>query len=336
MKSKKQLKKQMENKTVLIWKMGVASALSWEIAKLAGSSHPYLAPISVILCLQTTIDRSIRFSYQRMAGTVIGIVIVVLMEPFVKVNGWTLGSLIIIGCFIAKWLKREETAIHQVALTVLLVFVLGKKAGDYPIDRFRDTLIGAIAAVLIQMMIHPPNYSKQALNKCLDYSRSMASVFTKLAHWLENGSDLTKEKELQNEVKKLQQELQLCKFVLKDAKESLKYNPFGQKSNVILEDCEQKIMLFSEGYIYLKTAIDMFISWAKAGSLTTTDQMTWANQQSTLAHFFTLKWDDEELRNLLTISLPAEQKNHLYQAVLYQGTALFLEKIKTSTRPPSL
>ncbi|WP_342042264.1 hypothetical protein [Bacillus sp. OTU2372] len=45
MKSKKQLKKQMENKTVLIWKIGAASALSWEIAKLAGSTHPYLAPI---------------------------------------------------------------------------------------------------------------------------------------------------------------------------------------------------------------------------------------------------------------------------------------------------
>lgn len=53
MKSKKQLKKLMESKTVLIWKMGAASALSWEIAKLAGSNHTYLAPISVILCLQT-------------------------------------------------------------------------------------------------------------------------------------------------------------------------------------------------------------------------------------------------------------------------------------------
>ncbi|ULT54768.1 FUSC family protein [Neobacillus drentensis] len=331
MKSKKQLKKQMENKTVLIWKMGVASALSWEIAKLAGSTHPYLAPISVILCLQTTIDRSIRFSYQRMVGTVIGIVIVVLLEPFVNVNGWTLGSLIIVGCFIAKWLKREETAIHQVALTVLLVFVLGKKAGDYPIDRFRDTLIGALAAVLIQMMIHPPNYSKQALTKCSDCSSHIASVFTKLALWLENGSDLTQEKELQNDLKKLQQELQLCKFVLKDAKESLKYNPFGQKSNVILEECDQKMMLFSEGYIYLKTTVDTFIAWAKAGSLTTTDQITWANQQSTIAHFFTQSMGQEESRNLLTISLPAEQKNHQYQVALYQGTSLFLEKIKTVT-----
>lgn len=64
MKNNQQVKKQMINKTFLIWKMAIASAISWEIAKLAGSHHPYLAPISVILCLQTTINRSIQFSYQ--------------------------------------------------------------------------------------------------------------------------------------------------------------------------------------------------------------------------------------------------------------------------------
>src|SRR3954447_15545406 len=63
--------KQMENESILIWKMAVASAISWEIAKLAGSNHPYLAPLSVILCLQTTVNRSIQFSYHRMVGTVI-------------------------------------------------------------------------------------------------------------------------------------------------------------------------------------------------------------------------------------------------------------------------
>ena len=204
MKSKKQLKKQMENKTVLIWKMGAASALSWEIAKLAGSNHPYLAPISVILCLQTTINRSIRFSYHRMVGTVIGIIVVVLLEPYLRVNGWTLGCLIIIGSFMAKWLKRDETAIHQVALTVLLVFVLGHKSGDYPIDRFRDTLIGAITAVIIQMIIHPPNYLKQALKISEEYSNTLASTFTNAAQWVENGVDKTKGTEIQNKLKNLQ------------------------------------------------------------------------------------------------------------------------------------
>ncbi|MDR7237659.1 uncharacterized membrane protein YgaE (UPF0421/DUF939 family) [Neobacillus drentensis] len=56
-------KKNFESKTALVWKMAIASAISWELAKLIGSDHPYLAPISVVLCLQTTIDQSIRYSF---------------------------------------------------------------------------------------------------------------------------------------------------------------------------------------------------------------------------------------------------------------------------------
>jgi hypothetical protein len=92
--------KQMENESILIWKMAVASAISWEIAKLAGSDHPYLAPLSVILCLQTTVNRSIQFSYHRMVGTVIGIVVTVFAVPHLKVNGWTIGLLILAGSFL--------------------------------------------------------------------------------------------------------------------------------------------------------------------------------------------------------------------------------------------
>ena len=68
-------KKKTENKTSLVWKMAIASAVSWEVAKLVGSNHPYLAPLSAILCLQATIDQSIRFSFQRIVGTAIGVIL---------------------------------------------------------------------------------------------------------------------------------------------------------------------------------------------------------------------------------------------------------------------
>ncbi|MDP4084332.1 MAG: aromatic acid exporter family protein [Bacillota bacterium] len=144
---------QIENKTWLIWKMAIASALSWEAAKILGSHHPYLAPISVIFCMQSTINQSIRFSFHKITGTVIGILITTFAAPFLRVNGWTIGLLIFAGGIISKWLKREESALHHTALTVLLIFIFEQKPGSYPIDRFREILIGAIIAVLIHMMI---------------------------------------------------------------------------------------------------------------------------------------------------------------------------------------
>ncbi len=58
----------IQNKTSLVCKMAIASAVSWEAVKLVCSDHPYLALLSVILCLQPTIDQSIRFFFSSYCG----------------------------------------------------------------------------------------------------------------------------------------------------------------------------------------------------------------------------------------------------------------------------
>ncbi|WP_462408510.1 FUSC family protein [Neobacillus sp. Marseille-QA0830] len=68
--------------------------MAWEISKLFGSSHPYLAPLSVILTIQSTMDKTVSLSIKRFIGTVIGISVAVLIASYLKVNGWNLGLLI--------------------------------------------------------------------------------------------------------------------------------------------------------------------------------------------------------------------------------------------------
>jgi uncharacterized membrane protein YgaE (UPF0421/DUF939 family) len=141
-----------ENISILIWKLTIGSALSWEVAKLMGSDHPYLAPLSVILSLQSTMDKTVSLSIKRVIGTMIGIIVTVLVASHLSVNGWTLGLLILIGCFIAKYLKLDKKVIHQVALTVLFVFSFEHQTKHYAIDRMRDTLIGVLVAGIIQIV----------------------------------------------------------------------------------------------------------------------------------------------------------------------------------------
>ncbi|GMX67425.1 hypothetical protein Elgi_66980 [Paenibacillus elgii] len=45
----------------VVWKIPLASALSWVLAEWAGSKHPYLAPLTVILSIQLTVDKSIQY-----------------------------------------------------------------------------------------------------------------------------------------------------------------------------------------------------------------------------------------------------------------------------------
>ncbi len=85
----------------------------------------------------------------------IGIIVTVLISSHIKVSGINLGLLILLGCFIAKWLKFDKIVIHQVAITILFVFVLEHQEKNYAIDRMRDTLVGVVAAVLVQMIWLP-------------------------------------------------------------------------------------------------------------------------------------------------------------------------------------
>jgi uncharacterized membrane protein YgaE (UPF0421/DUF939 family) len=326
-------KKQMENKALLIWKMAIASALSWEIAKIAGSYHPYLAPISVILCLQTTVNKSIRFSYHRMVGTVIGISVTVLVARHLEVNGWTLGLLILVAGFITKWLKRDETALHQVALTVLLVFSFEYKAGSYPIDRFRDTLIGALVAVIIHMIIFPPNFIKQAEGSLQKFGNHLSTTFMRVSNWVGSGLEKGEGYQVEAEVKTLLDELHQMKNILKDTSDSLKYNPFGKKSIKKLQNYQQKVYFLNQCYTYLSSIVGTFFAWSKAGTITPLQIAVWADQIQALSPLVKKENPVEwiQLGEILKITLPTELEKQQFHIALYHDTVQMLEKISKNS-----
>ncbi len=165
--------------------MAIASAVSWEAAKLVGSKHPYLAPLSVILCLQTTIDKSIRFSFHRIVGTAIGVMLTAYLVSHLHMNGWILGLLMLGGTYIAKWLRLDETVLHQVALTILLVFTFERTSKDYVIDRIIDTIIGVIIAILIHMLLFPPDFTKKAAETFQTLAHQLSDILLELSKWVQ-------------------------------------------------------------------------------------------------------------------------------------------------------
>ena len=118
--------------------------------------------------------------------------------------------------------------IHQSALTVLLVFVMEQKSGDYFFDRFRDTLIGAIVAVILHMFFYPPNFTKQVSKSFNRFEYQLISSFLKVSGWIDSGLNDKDGHSLQVEVKELLQELVETTELLNAAFDSLKYNPLGK------------------------------------------------------------------------------------------------------------
>ncbi|WP_420488346.1 FUSC family protein [Gottfriedia acidiceleris] len=102
----------------------MGSTLAWEISNFFGSSHPYLGPVSLILTVQSKMDKTINLSIKRVIGTIIGIGITVIIASYLKVNGWNLGLLILIGTYIAKYLKLDKKYFTRSLLQFYLSFRL--------------------------------------------------------------------------------------------------------------------------------------------------------------------------------------------------------------------
>lgn len=134
--------------------MGIASAAAWQVAKLMGSKHPFLAPVSVILCMQPTLAKSLQYSYYRILGTVLGVGVTVLAARWLPHQAWTIGLVIVIAGLISLIFGRKEVLIRETALSVALVLDLQKKSGIYPFDRVRDTFIGVVVALIVQFIVH--------------------------------------------------------------------------------------------------------------------------------------------------------------------------------------
>jgi len=279
-------KKLTQNQTAFVWKMAIASAVSWELAKLVGSDHPYLAPLSVILCLQTTINQSIRFSFHRIVGTAIGVLLTAYLVSHLHMNGWILGLLLLGGTYIAKWLRLNEKVLHQIALTILLVFTFERNSKDYAFDRIIDTVIGVIVAILFHMLLFPPTYTKKAAESFQQLARQLSEVLLELSEWVQSDWGQGKGNRLEEKTNHLLQELHSTKDTLKIASESLKFNPLSKKDKNILFRYQLEMQKMKAGYEYVSNVVKTFKAWEKEGTLSSNDKTGLGNYLKVMSEFF--------------------------------------------------
>lgn len=145
-----------------IWKPALAVGLSWIFALPTGTHRPYFAPLAAILSMQVTVEESLWRGYQRVSGIVGGIVIADAVTRYVGIHVWSLALLVFVGTALATWLKLGSQAIPQVGVSAIMVMVLGTGHQDYALDRIADTIIGVITAVLVNMLVVPPDFTAKA------------------------------------------------------------------------------------------------------------------------------------------------------------------------------
>lgn len=129
----------------------IGTSLAWELSKIAGSSHPFLAPLAVIICLHATLDESILHGYRRIIGTFLGAFTTGFIAPYIGSNAWSIGLVVLLGMGMAKLLALSNEVGNHAAISALLI--LAVQNGGYTIDRVRDTTIGVLIAILVKWVV---------------------------------------------------------------------------------------------------------------------------------------------------------------------------------------
>lgn len=323
----------------VVWKTPLAAALSWELAVWAGSKHPYLAPLTVILCIQLTVDKSLQFAWQRVLGTIAGVLFTISISPYLGLNGWSIGLLLLVGALIVTWLKLDHAIMVQVALSILLVMFFHSKMPSYSFDRIRDTVIGAIVAILIHIMIFPPDSVNKAKKKMIRFADHLSSHFMNTAIWVKEGCSSTKAQTFQLKLQTLFQELHQATTELDTAEQSLRYNPLGAKKRNTLNELSRQMDKLRSGYANLADMIDVFAKWSESGNFAKENQQIWADHLYILAELVK-EWkkalDEPETfclvsnTSALQIKAPAPIEKYQYPLALYMDAEQVIQDFQNA------
>lgn len=316
---------------VFIAKISAASGVAWELAKLAGSKHPYLAPLSVILCVQTTILQSVRFSLHRLLGTVIGVALTLWAADHMVLNGWTLALLIALVCGFALLIDRKESVLHQVALSVLLVFALQKQSGLYGLDRIRDTFIGIAVGLAVHMLIYPPNFVKPAERKALALMKSLSERFSEAADWIQSGCSDEQKKAVQSALRTFGENLFQLEKQMEQAAESIQFNVTAPASQALVRQNQNRIAMMKQGTAYLENTLNVVSEWNSTGTLGEPERKQWAGLLRTIGLYWInpspksadLSVSSLELRRI--DALPDEPLR--YSSAIFTDTSALLKQL---------
>jgi uncharacterized membrane protein YgaE (UPF0421/DUF939 family) len=145
----------------LLAKITFASILSWWFAELLGADLPVFAAIMPLVALKADDPYgAVGVSLVRVLGTAAGVVIGVIAlevspEPTLAVVTAVIVSSLVVGLFIRS---PNESVSHITAVVALIVLLLGPtEATTYGIERIWETFLGAGVAIVVAMIVWPPD-----------------------------------------------------------------------------------------------------------------------------------------------------------------------------------
>ena len=138
----------------VVLKAGLAAGVAWALADLLTDiANPVLAPLTALVSVQVSVRASVSRAVLRSLAVVLGVLLALAIGDTIRLNGWTVGLLVVGSLAAAELLLRMPTwAATQMPVSVLVV--LGAVSASQRTNgwwRAVDTLIGAAVGIAVSL-----------------------------------------------------------------------------------------------------------------------------------------------------------------------------------------
>jgi uncharacterized membrane protein YgaE (UPF0421/DUF939 family) len=134
----------------------LAAPIAWIVAtQLFHHETPLFAPISALVAIGATIAQPWTRAAEIVVGVAIGVVIADGLTLLIGQGGWQIGVIVLLAMSISIVVGGGAIFVQQAGVAAALIASIPSQSGGASIDRFVDTLIGGVAALIITVLVLP-------------------------------------------------------------------------------------------------------------------------------------------------------------------------------------
>jgi uncharacterized membrane protein YgaE (UPF0421/DUF939 family) len=217
-------------------KTSVATVLAWLVAQLLLPAElPIFAAIAALLVVQPSINQSLGKAVERSLGVIGGVLVALLIGLVFGQSSWIV-LLAIVLCILLSWaLRLSPGSGNQIPISAMLVLSIGSATPNYAVDRIIETIIGAVIALVINVLIVPPVLLQPVRDSVGLLADEVADTLARVANALRTPQSEAQLQELMIKARLLRPMLEAADKAIAQAEESLTLNPRQARYRRVLE-----------------------------------------------------------------------------------------------------
>ncbi|MCU1542351.1 MAG: hypothetical protein JWM50_216 [Microbacteriaceae bacterium] len=222
-----------------VGKTAIAASLAWLLCLLVFPGVlPIFGTIAAILVVQPSINQSFSRALERTVGVVAGVIVASLAGAVFGVTTWLILASIVVALLIGWVFRLSQSTTAQIPISTLLVLTLGAQTPGYAVERIVETMLGAVVAVVVNVIVVPPVRLGPARDAVARLGAEVARSLDDLARLIAQPSTATERTTALVNARLLRpMELKAIAAVT-SAEESLRFNPRRSvhRSRLVLDE----------------------------------------------------------------------------------------------------